>query len=247
MLVLLARQIGEKPISILDCSGNSRAAHLVKERFGRSVWVFIVYDLAKKESLDYALALILEVHAAGARALLFGNKYNPNGLKKVIQDFPKLKFHGKGHEFEDLKVLMAAYKKWLKDLYPFKDDFEDLIWKARDVLQQKETTESGESDPKQHLHLLRFHYKCGKEGATKTKQDEEFVDFEDDAFGFGFGFEEREPKMQAEDHGLETAKRVAENRAKALERKRCSLQSLQSSTRVSLLCFDPRQREVTSA
>ena len=32
----------------------------MKERFGRSVWVFIVYDLAKKESLDYALALILE-------------------------------------------------------------------------------------------------------------------------------------------------------------------------------------------
>ncbi|CAK9114595.1 unnamed protein product, partial [Durusdinium trenchii] len=117
--------------------------------------------------------------------------FEPNGLKKVIQDFPKLKFHGKGHEFEDLKVLMAAYKKWLKDLYPFKDDFEDLIWKARDVLQQKETTESGESDPKQHLHLLRFHYKCGKEGATKTKQDQD-----------------------------ETAKRVAENRAKALERKR---------------------------
>lgn len=69
-------QVGEKAIAILDCSGNSRAAHLVKERFNRSMWVFIVYDLAKKESLDYALALTQEAHTAGARPLLFGNKYN---------------------------------------------------------------------------------------------------------------------------------------------------------------------------
>lgn len=69
-------KVGEKTIAVLDCSGNSRAAHLVKERFNRSLWVFIVYDLAKKESLDYALALMQEAHSAGARPLLFGNKYN---------------------------------------------------------------------------------------------------------------------------------------------------------------------------
>lgn len=69
-------KVGEKTIAVLDCSGNSRAAHLVKERFNRSTWVFIVYDLAKKESLDYALALMQEAHSAGARPLLFGNKYN---------------------------------------------------------------------------------------------------------------------------------------------------------------------------
>ena len=63
-------QVGDKPVKMLDCSGNSRvprqhaeadvkiignsaklhcakseAAHLVKERFARSTWVFIVYDL----------------------------------------------------------------------------------------------------------------------------------------------------------------------------------------------------------
>ncbi|CAE7723889.1 XI-2, partial [Symbiodinium sp. CCMP2456] len=69
-------QVGDKPVKMLDCSGNSRAAHLVKERFARSTWVFIVYDLSKKESLEHALALTQEVHAAGARPLLFGNKYN---------------------------------------------------------------------------------------------------------------------------------------------------------------------------
>eukprot|EP00434_Breviolum_minutum_P015317 symbB.v1.2.013500.t1/scaffold959.1/size148843/9 len=121
--------------------------------------------------------------------------FQDNGLKKVIQDFPKLKFQGKGHEFEDLKVMMAAYKKWLKDLYPFQDDFEELIWKARDVLQKKEQTEIGESDPRQHLHMLRFHYKKGEE-------------------------RDAEEKARASDLDSETAKRVAENRAKALERKR---------------------------
>ncbi|CAJ1441487.1 unnamed protein product [Effrenium voratum] len=67
-------QVGEKLVKVLDCSGNARAAHLVKERFGRSTWVFIVYDLSKKESFDTALALTQEVHEAGARPLLFGNK-----------------------------------------------------------------------------------------------------------------------------------------------------------------------------
>ncbi|CAE7480335.1 XI-B [Symbiodinium pilosum] len=69
-------QVGDKPVKMLDCSGNARAAHLVKERFARSTWVFIVYDLSKKESLDYAVSLTHEVQASGARPLLFGNKYN---------------------------------------------------------------------------------------------------------------------------------------------------------------------------
>eukprot|EP00435_Cladocopium_sp_Y103_P026811 s3523_g6.t1 len=95
--------------------------------------------------------------------------FQDNGLKKVIRDFPKLKFQGKGHEFEDLKVLMAAYKKWLKELYPFKDDFEEVIWKAREVLQKKEQTDTGEeSDPRHHLHMLRLHYKKNKVAENRS-------------------------------------------------------------------------------
>ena len=159
--------------------------------------------------------------------------FEDNGLKKVIEDFPKLKFQGKGHEFEDLKVLMAAYKKWLKDLYPFQDDFEDLIWQARDVLQKKEEIEGVEgemSDPKQLLHQLRFHYKRGKVKADsetarrvaenraaaleRKRQREAQVHQVQDATGSGGT--EAEPKNNADS---ERAKRVAENRAAALKRK----------------------------
>ncbi|CAJ1368749.1 unnamed protein product [Effrenium voratum] len=103
--------------------------------------------------------------------------FEEKGLKKVIRDFPKLKFKGKGNEFEDLKALMAAYKKWFKELYPFQDDLEDLIWKSRAVLEQKEKTELGvESDPRHQLHLLRYQYKSQKVESDITARE---------AFGFG--------------------------------------------------------------
>jgi len=97
------------------------------------------------------------------------------GLKKVLNDFPKLRFKGKGHEFEDLQVLMSHYRRWFKDLYPFEDSFEDLIWKARTCLQAKEKDDSGlESDPREQLHMLRFEYKNSGAGGTKglTVSDE---------------------------------------------------------------------------
>ncbi|CAJ1413195.1 unnamed protein product [Effrenium voratum] len=72
---------------------------------------------------------------------------------------------------------MAAYKKWFKELYPFQDDLEDLIWKSRAVLEQKEKTELGvESDPRHQLHLLRYQYKSQKVESDITARE---------AFGFG--------------------------------------------------------------
>lgn len=114
------------------------------------------------------------------------------GLKKVLNDFPKLRFKGKGHEFEDLQVLMTHYRRWFKDLYPFEDSFEDLIWKARTCLQAKEKDDSGlESDPREQLHMLRFEYKNSGAGGTKG--------------------------VQVSD---EAKKRIEENRKRALEIKR---------------------------
>jgi len=146
--------------------------------------------------------------------------FQDNGLKKVVKDFPKLKFQGKGHEFEDLKVLMAAYKKWLKELYPYKDDFEELVWKAREVLQKKEKTEEGaeKSDPRHHLHMLRFQYKKNKANAGRDSETAKRV-----AENRAKALEkkrQREAQANASGQDSETAKRVAENRAKALERKR---------------------------
>ena len=69
-------QMGERLLKLLDCSGNSRAQHLVKEWFSRSIWVCVVYDMSSPKSLDQALELSKEVSAAGAKLVLFGNKYN---------------------------------------------------------------------------------------------------------------------------------------------------------------------------
>jgi len=78
-------QIGERLLKLLDCSGNVRAQHLVKEWFQRSIWVFVVYDLASAKSMEYALELAKEVHNAGARLMLFGNKYSVEREDKMVE------------------------------------------------------------------------------------------------------------------------------------------------------------------
>eukprot|EP00427_Karlodinium_veneficum_P009223 CAMPEP_0169080892 /NCGR_PEP_ID=MMETSP1015-20121227/10721_1 /TAXON_ID=342587 /ORGANISM="Karlodinium micrum, Strain CCMP2283" /LENGTH=1694 /DNA_ID=CAMNT_0009140647 /DNA_START=1 /DNA_END=5085 /DNA_ORIENTATION=+ len=66
----------EKLLKVLDCSGNPKARKLVNEWYARSKWVFVVYDMSKSESLDDAMDLASQVSKAGARCVLFGNKYH---------------------------------------------------------------------------------------------------------------------------------------------------------------------------
>jgi len=82
------------------------------------------------------------------------------GLKKILKTFPKVKFNGKGHEFDDLKLLIRNYERWYKEMHPYGDHLEDMVWKTRALLQEKERNEDGIiSDPRERLHLLRFEYK----------------------------------------------------------------------------------------
>jgi len=69
-------QVGDRLLKLLDCSGNPRASHLVKEWFARSIWVCVVYDMASSKSLETALDLAKEVVKEGAKLILFGNKFN---------------------------------------------------------------------------------------------------------------------------------------------------------------------------
>jgi len=185
------------------------------------------FGLGDEEDLSNLKEQAVVISRAKKPQLTHQILFQDNGLKKVVKDFPKLKFQGKGHEFEDLKVLMAAYKKWLKELYPYKDDFEEVIWKAREVLQKKENTETGEeSDPRHHLHMLRFQYNKNKANAGRDSETAKRV-AENRAKAL-----ERKRQREAQaassttsaantaGQDSETAKRVAENRAKALERKR---------------------------
>jgi len=91
------------------------------------------------------------------------------GLNKVLKTFPKIKFHGKGREYEDVSLLLAHYSKWFQELHPFGDHFEDLVLKARQVLEDKEKEDDGTiSDPRERLHVFRLQYKSSAgQGAKK--------------------------------------------------------------------------------
>merc|ERR1712061_135435 len=59
-----------------DCSGNTRGAHLVKEYFGRSKCVVVVYHVTDKTSLVQAKKIAVDAHSAGVtRVILFGNTH----------------------------------------------------------------------------------------------------------------------------------------------------------------------------
>jgi len=79
-------KLDEKLVKLLDCSGNARAQHLVKEWFGRTAWVFVVYDMSKQDTLDYALELTREAHQAGAKVFLFGNRWSVDHGQPVEVD-----------------------------------------------------------------------------------------------------------------------------------------------------------------
>ncbi|OLQ10551.1 Myosin-14 [Symbiodinium microadriaticum] len=76
-------QISGRPLKFLDCSGNDRAAHLVKEWFARTQWVFVVYNLTDTRSYEKALTLVTEARQAGASVVLFANKFDVNQGKPV--------------------------------------------------------------------------------------------------------------------------------------------------------------------
>ncbi|CAE7743856.1 XI-2 [Symbiodinium sp. CCMP2456] len=76
-------QISGRTLKFLDCSGNDRAAHLVKEWFARTQWVFVVYNLTDTRSYEKALTLVTEARQAGASVVLFANKFDVNQGKPV--------------------------------------------------------------------------------------------------------------------------------------------------------------------
>lgn len=84
------------------------------------------------------------------------------GFMRILNDFPKMKFKGKGHEFDDLSRLIAKYDRWFMDVLPDGGEklLEDNVWKCRALLSEKEKDDSGViSDPRERLHKFRCMYK----------------------------------------------------------------------------------------
>lgn len=97
---------------------------------------------------------------------------NPKGFTKMLASFSKIKFHGKGREFEDLAYMLKHYEKWFKDLYPYEKHYEDLVYKSRSILCVKKLNEDGHvSDPKIMLHFLRKKYKSGAASLSAAEED----------------------------------------------------------------------------
>jgi len=85
---------------------------------------------------------------------------NANGLDKVMRTFHKIKFRGKGHEFEDLRVLLQSYDKWQRELYSVGEPLEDFALAARNLLSENTKNDEGMiSNPHSRLHESRFEYK----------------------------------------------------------------------------------------
>jgi len=123
------------------------------------------------------------------------------GFKKILDTFPKIRFRGKGHEFDDLGLMLRHYSKWMRELHPSTESMEDLVLKARDVLQTEERTEEGVSEPRKRLQLLRSRYKNKPRDTGKS--------------GSSGG-----PAVPNAALDEETRRRIAANRQRALEKQR---------------------------
>mmetsp|Transcript_73097 Transcript_73097/g.169478 ORF Transcript_73097/g.169478 Transcript_73097/m.169478 type:complete len:663 (-) Transcript_73097:263-2251(-) len=145
------------------------------------------------------------------------------GLSKIVQSFPRIRFQGKGQEFNDLKLLIRHYEKWFKELLPCDDHFEDLVWKARTVLQEKERhDDGGVSDPREQLHHLRLRYKTSSGLGTRGEQEKRAdlrADLENRQSS-NISSELRKRLEEKRGLDMETLSRIEEKRAKALELKR---------------------------
>lgn len=87
-------KIDRETLKFLDCreiksahgQAQVRAQNLVKEWFQRSHWVIVVYDMASKSTFEYAIQRVKEVRDAGARVLLFGNRFHVDQGQQVDVD-----------------------------------------------------------------------------------------------------------------------------------------------------------------
>jgi len=121
-----------------------------------------------------------------------------NGFKKMMKDFPKIPFKGKGNEFGDLQTLMRSYRQWFAALAPNGDEFETHIWTAKTSLMKPEKdkdTSVVKSDPRERLVQLRCAYKHPTEQPEPTRA-------------------QPTPGLSEEQRH-----RIAENRYKALQKK----------------------------
>mmetsp|Transcript_3782 Transcript_3782/g.4756 ORF Transcript_3782/g.4756 Transcript_3782/m.4756 type:complete len:1711 (+) Transcript_3782:132-5264(+) len=107
-------RVGDRMLRLLDCSGIQRANHLVREWFGRSQWVFVVYDMSNQKTLELGCQLMEEANSFGAKVMLFGNKYplehnlNPTGQAAQVVMAKDTAAKSEGLAIESLHLMDAV-------------------------------------------------------------------------------------------------------------------------------------------
>lgn len=132
------------------------------------------------------------------------------GFKKLLKDFTRIKFRGKGHEKEDLKLMMREYRQWFSELLVQDVDLESICNQTRNALMKKDVSDKKEdkgkiSDPKERLTWFRCEYKNPKAADEATASGAQKA---------------LTATPAASTLTEEQMKRIAENRKKALEKKR---------------------------
>lgn len=128
------------------------------------------------------------------------------GFKKILTEFPKIRFRGKGHEFEDLTKLLGHYHRYFQGLEPSANEMlEDAVWITRNKLAEREKDDAGKevSNPRERLHKFRAMYKMKWRSAVTA----------------GAGPSGGPARIEASISD-EQKKRIEENKKRALERKR---------------------------
>lgn len=108
---------------------------------------------------------VVVVGGAQKRPKLTHNLFfeDERGFKKMQKTFPQIPFQGKGYEFRDLKLLLAHYDHWIKELYPVSDNTEEIVKRSRVLLSENMKGDDGHvSNPRERLHLLRYEYKAAQ-------------------------------------------------------------------------------------
>ncbi|KAK3528436.1 hypothetical protein QTP86_034251 [Hemibagrus guttatus] len=148
------------------------------------------------------------------------------GLPALRTLFSDVKFKGKGHEAEDLKVLMKKMENWAHRLYP-KLQFEDFINKL-EVLGSKK-------DVQTCLKRIRLDMPLTHEDFIGNDGDEAEVRLQEDADPFEDGSFSEDPFIQSTPAPApvslteEQQQRIERNKQLALERRLARQKQLESS------------------
>lgn len=144
------------------------------------------------------------------------------GIRKISDEFPKMKFKGRGHEARDLKKLLVQYKEWAYEMHPYLA-FEDVTAKmskwSHGAIVTAEMNKARERErarrwPDEFHYMSEDEMMGGANGGAST----------DDEAGAGY----HEPPEGADEFGFDDAFGVDPDAAAALDAAEAAARAVQA-------------------